>query len=113
LRQRDRLCSGIFPKKPSELKIIFRNVLHLRALGLEIVWDFVNAIRPFARRHPELDESKPRAKVREASVIAQLRHSNLEQQVRAIAVWTHDVVAGPCRPQAGSLGRLIGFIDEA
>src|SRR5262249_15606790 len=58
------------------------------------------ALRPFSCRHPELDEPEQRPSLPEASVMAQLRHSNLNDK----CVWERSVVAITNGPSTTSVG---------
>ena len=58
--QRDRLFL-IGNEQGSKAEFLFWYMVGLLALGSEFVGDFIGAIGPFARRHPELDEPQARA----------------------------------------------------
>jgi uncharacterized protein (TIGR00369 family) len=88
--------------RAAQPELLLRDVASAGALGAEVVGDLGRAIGPLSGLSPELDQPKPRTQPREARVVAQLGHSVLEQERRAIAVRTHQVVRVPAGPRCAA-----------
>ena len=67
-------------------EVFLRDGADLGAFGFEVTRDLVGTIRPFSGLHPALDEPQPCAQAWKAWITAQLGHSSLKQQRRAVSV---------------------------